>query len=79
MYIQMVSLYHNSSVWLGTHDASSWDRHPSNFTLKLVSYHSATDDTCQLGKYMAFCTRFRLFTLCLTGYQCAQFIRKAFH
>ena len=33
---QTVSLYHNSSVWLDTRDASSWDRNPPNFTLDLV-------------------------------------------
>ena len=29
---QTVSLYHNSSVWLDTRDASSWDRNPADFT-----------------------------------------------
>ena len=37
MYIvinrQTVSLYHNSSVWLDTQDASSWDQNPPNFML----------------------------------------------
>ena len=37
---QTVSLYHNSSVWLDTQDASSWDRNLPNFTLDLVSYRS---------------------------------------
>ena len=37
---QTVSLYHNSSEWIDTQDASSWDRNPPNFTLDLISYHS---------------------------------------
>ena len=37
---QTVSLNQNSSVWLDTQDASSWDWNPANFTLDLVSYHS---------------------------------------
>ena len=35
-----VSLTHNSSVWLDTSDAWSWDRNPPNFTLDLVSDRS---------------------------------------
>ena len=31
---QTVSLYHNSSVWLDTLDASSWDQNPPNFMLE---------------------------------------------
>ena len=38
---QTVSLYLNSSVWLDTLDASSWDQNPPNFTLESVSYRSA--------------------------------------
>ena len=38
---QTVSLYNNSSVWLDTKDASSWDWNPPNFTLDWVSYCSA--------------------------------------
>ena len=38
---QTVSLYHNTSVWLDTLDAWSWDGKPPNFTLDLVSYRSA--------------------------------------
>ena len=38
---QTVSLYQNSSVWLDTQNASSWDQNPPNFTLDLVSYRSA--------------------------------------
>ena len=30
---QIVSFHQNSSVWLDTQDARSWDRIPSNFTL----------------------------------------------
>ena len=37
---QAVSLYHNTSVWLDTQDASSWDRNPPNFTLDMVSHRS---------------------------------------
>ena len=33
---QIVSLYHNSSVWLDTQDASSWDRNSPNFTLDMA-------------------------------------------
>ena len=36
-----ISLYHNSSVWLDTLDAWSWDRNPPNFTFDLVSDRSA--------------------------------------
>ena len=36
-----VSLYPNSSVWLDTRDASSWDRNPPKFTLDLASNRSA--------------------------------------
>ena len=32
---QIISLYHNSSVWLDTQDASSHNRYPPNFTLSL--------------------------------------------
>ena len=38
---QTVSLYHNSSVWLETEDAWSWDRNLPNVTLDLVSERSA--------------------------------------
>ena len=34
----MVSLYHNSSMWLDTQDISSWDENSPNFTLDIVSY-----------------------------------------
>ena len=39
---QTVSLYHNSSVWLDTEDAWSWDWNPPNFTLDLyiISYRT---------------------------------------
>ena len=40
---QTVSLYHNSSVWLDTQDASSWNRNLANFTLDFVSYCSANE------------------------------------
>ena len=42
---QTVALYHNSSVWLDTEDAWSWDRNPPNYTLDLVSYCSANKRT----------------------------------
>ena len=42
---QTVSFYQNSSVWLDTQDARSWDRNPSNFTIDCVSDHSATKRT----------------------------------
>ena len=41
MHRQTVSLYHNSSVWLDTQDASSWDRNPPNFASGLV-YNCST-------------------------------------
>ena len=37
----MVSLYHNSSVWLDTQDTLSWDQNPPNFMLDMVSNCSA--------------------------------------
>ena len=40
-----VSLYHNSSLWLDTQDARSWDRNPPNFTLDLVSNRSVNKRT----------------------------------
>ena len=40
-----VSLYHNSSLWLDTLDAGSWDRNSPNFTLDLVSDRSANKRT----------------------------------
>ena len=42
---QTVSFYQNSSVWLDTQDARSWDRNPSNFMLDCISDHSATKRT----------------------------------
>ena len=42
---QTLSLYHNSSEWLETRDASSWDRNPPNFQLGMVSNHSAISVT----------------------------------
>ena len=42
---QTVSLYHNSSVWLDTLDAWSWDQNPPNFTLDLVLYRTANKRT----------------------------------
>ena len=36
IFRQTVSLYHNSSVWLDTQDASSRDWNPPNFTLDLL-------------------------------------------
>ena len=35
--------------------------------------------TCQFRNYKAFCSSFRLFTFCLTGYQNAQYIIRALH
>ena len=58
MYIvihrQTVSLYHNSSVWLDTQDASSWDRNAPNFTLDLISYRSALRWHASAQEYKAF-------------------------
>ena len=42
---QAVSLYHNSSAWLDTQDASSWDRNTPNPTLDMVSNRSAISVT----------------------------------
>ena len=42
---QTVLLNHNSSVWLDTSDAWSWDRNPPKFTLDLVSYRSVNKRT----------------------------------
>ena len=44
---QTVSFYQNSSVWLDTQDARSWDRNPSNFTLYCISDHLSTKRTKQ--------------------------------
>ena len=38
-------MYHNSSVWLDTLDAWSWDQNPPNFTLDFVSDRSANNRT----------------------------------
>ena len=38
---QTILLYHNSSVWLDTQDASSWDWNLPNFTLDLITNCSA--------------------------------------
>ena len=37
---QTIPLYYNSSVWLDTKDAWSWDRDSPNFTLGLASDRS---------------------------------------
>ena len=42
---QTVLLYHNSSGWLDTLYAWSWDRNPPNFSLDLVSDRSANKRT----------------------------------
>ena len=42
---QTVLFYQNSSVWLDTQDAQSWDRNSSKFTLDWVSDLSATKRT----------------------------------
>ena len=42
---QIVSLYHNSSVWLDTQDASCYDRNPPNFRLDVLSNRSAISTT----------------------------------
>ena len=76
---QILSLYHNSSVWLHTENSSSLDRNPPKFTLDLVSYHAAIRWHTSTGNYNALCISFRLFTFCLTGYQSSQFIRRALH
>ena len=59
---QTVSLYRNSSVWLDTQGAWSWDQNTTNFTLDLVSYRSASKWHTQVGNYPALCSNFRLFT-----------------
>ena len=41
IYREIISLYHNSSVWLDMPVASSWDRNPPNFKFDLVYYSSA--------------------------------------
>ena len=55
-----VSFYQNSSVWLDTQDARSWDRSPSNFTLDCDSDHlSTTRTTFAMGilRYFLFLAR----------------------
>ena len=42
---QVVSLYHKYKEWLDTQGASSWSRNPPNFTLDMVSNHSAISMT----------------------------------
>ena len=42
---QIVSLYHNSSLWLDTEDAWSRDQNRLNLTLDLVSYRLAIKRT----------------------------------
>ena len=49
---QAVSLYHNSSLWLDTWDASSWDWDLPNYMLDLVSYHPAISRTWPLAKWV---------------------------
>ena len=46
---QTVLFYQNSSVWLGTQDARSWDRNPSKFTLDCVSDHYVCVCVCMLA------------------------------
>ena len=58
-----VSLYHNFSVWLDTWDAWSWDRNPPNFSFVRLSI-------IPLSPHLH---------LYLTGYQNAQFVRRALH
>ena len=42
---QAVSLYHNSSAWLATQGAPSWDRNLPNFTQDMISNCSAISAT----------------------------------
>ena len=59
---QTVSLYHNSSVWLDTKDASSWDQNPPNFTLDLIIIPLGQQATyVSLVTYNAFCINFHFF------------------
>ena len=61
---QTDSLFHNSSVRLDTQDASNWDQNTPNFTLDLVSYHSAISVTFfSLGIMMHFVLAFFFFFL----------------
>ena len=72
-------------VWVDTEDARSRDRNPSNFTLELVSNHSANKcTTLAKGIFKVLCSNssgsVRLFTfLYPIGNQSAQFFRRALH
>ena len=82
---QTVSFWHHFSVSLDTQDAWSQDRNPSNFTLDLVSDHSANKrTTLAKGIIRSLCSNgssnVRLFTfLYPIEYQSAQFFRRALH
>ena len=39
IYRQTVSIYHNSSVWLDTWDALSWDRNTGDFNVSPIMQH----------------------------------------
>ena len=55
---------------------------PGYFAVTNISkYHTAqpTVDIPQFGNNNALCNSFRVFTFCLTGYQSAQFLRRAMH
>ena len=61
IYRQTVSLYHNSSVWLDTRDASSWDRNPAD--LMLVGHL-----TPQLSSSRCKQRNFKVYILCVCIY-----------
>ena len=72
---QTVLLYHNSSVWLDTLYASSWNRNQPNFTLDQEHTAQPFSDLMSAQEFNAY--MYQLFIclhFCALGYQSAQFV-----
>ena len=65
---------------LDTNVAWSWDWNPPNLMFESVSYRSANKRTTSIsGVIRRYVVAFVSLYFCITGYQSAQFIRRALH
>ena len=72
---QTLLLYHNSSVWLDTRDASSWDLNLSDLTSVRYIIKELSPSQRKWRDFL----RIWLFTYMILSYQSAQIMKRASH
>ena len=63
IHSQTVSLYHNTSMWLDTWDASNWDRNPADF--RTVGYLTALLSANESGGILLHTYHFSFLYVCM--------------